>query len=146
MHEVTIASTAPEGHGPVGDRDEVGAAASSGCGGHCVCGENDDAAYLSSCPRAIPHAIRHSTILGVLGAVPPGGRLVLVAPHDPLLLVAQIERREASAFAVEYLERGSRSVAAHPGANRCLICASRLASRSTWAKVEGVTLAGAAGR
>ena len=30
----------------------------------------------------------------------------LVAPHNPLPLLAQIEQREPGAFAVEYLEEG----------------------------------------
>jgi uncharacterized protein (DUF2249 family) len=54
----------------------------------------------------VPHAIRHATIFGALDAVPPGGGLVLVAPHDPLPLLAQIEQRAPGAFAVDYLERG----------------------------------------
>jgi len=54
----------------------------------------------------VPHAIRHATIFGALDAVAPGGGLVLIAPHDPLPLLAQIEQRWAGVFAVNYLERG----------------------------------------
>ena len=36
----------------------------------------------------------------------PGGGPVLIAPHDPLPLLAQIERRAPGVFAVDYLERG----------------------------------------
>ena len=32
--------------------------------------------------------------------------MVLVAPHDPLPLLGQVEQRYAGAFAVEYVERG----------------------------------------
>ena len=56
--------------------------------------------------RTIPHAIRHATILGALDAVGPRGGLILVAPHDPLPLVGQIEQRSPGASAVEYLEQG----------------------------------------
>ena len=56
--------------------------------------------------RAIPHAIRHATIFGALDGVRPGKGLVLVAPHDPLPLLAQLEQREPGAFEVSYLERG----------------------------------------
>lgn len=75
--------------------------------GHaCGCGEVDPAGYPELDARAIPHAIRHATIFGALDGVRPGNGLVLVAPHDPLPLLAQLERREPGAFDVEYLERG----------------------------------------
>lgn len=54
----------------------------------------------------IPHAVRHATIFGALDAVEEGGGLVLVAPHDPLPLLAQIEGRHPGRFTVEYLRRG----------------------------------------
>ncbi|XKF14283.1 DUF2249 domain-containing protein [Knoellia locipacati] len=50
--------------------------------------------------------MRHATIFGALDAVQPGGGLVLVAPHDPLPLLRQLEGREPGAFSVDYLERG----------------------------------------
>ncbi len=75
--------------------------------GHaCDCSEFDPAGYPELDARAIPHAIRHATIFGALDGVRPGKGLVLVAPHDPLPLLAQLERREPGAFDVEYLERG----------------------------------------
>jgi uncharacterized protein (DUF2249 family) len=79
----------------------------SGCGGHsCSCGEVDPEGFPELDARAVPHAIRHATIFGALDAVQPGGGLVLVAPHDPLPLLAQIEQRAPGVFEVEYLERG----------------------------------------
>ncbi len=81
--------------------------ASTGCGGHtCGCGEVDGPGYPELDARAVPHAIRHATIFGALDSVPPGGGLVLVAPHDPLPLLGQVEQRYSSAFDVDYLERG----------------------------------------
>lgn len=75
--------------------------------GHtCTCGGHDDEAVPELDARVVPHAIRHATIFGALDAVRPGGGLVLVAPHDPLPMLAQLEQREPGAFAVEYLERG----------------------------------------
>ena len=75
--------------------------------GHtCDCGEVDPVGYPELDARAIPHAIRHATIFGALDGVRPGKGLVLVAPHDPLPLLAQLERREPGVFDVEYLERG----------------------------------------
>ena len=76
-------------------------------GGHsCSCGEVDADGYPELDARAVPHAIRHATIFGALDAVRPGGGLVLVAPHDPLPLLAQVEQRAPGAFEVDYLERG----------------------------------------
>ncbi len=56
--------------------------------------------------RAVPHAIRHATVFGALDAVPAGGSLVLVAPHDPVPLLDQIRARTNDAFAVAYEQRG----------------------------------------
>lgn len=70
----------------------------------CTCGEDHGTPELDA--RAIPHAIRHATIFGALSAVQPGGAMVLVAPHDPLPLLAQIAEREGDAIEVTYLERG----------------------------------------
>jgi uncharacterized protein (DUF2249 family) len=82
-------------------------AGAGGCGGHsCSCGEVDGPGYPELDARAVPHAIRHATIFGALDAVRPGGGLVLVAPHDPLPLLAQVEQRAPGAFDVSYLERG----------------------------------------
>jgi uncharacterized protein (DUF2249 family) len=76
-------------------------------GGHtCGCGEVDGPGHPELDARAVPHAIRHATIFGALDAVKPGGGMVLVAPHDPLPLLAQVERRYDGAFEVDYLERG----------------------------------------
>jgi len=77
------------------------AAAGSSCG--CGCGD-DGVPALDV--RTIPHAIRHGSVFGALGAVPPGGALVLVAPHDPKPLLAQIDQREHGAISVSYLETG----------------------------------------
>jgi uncharacterized protein (DUF2249 family) len=74
--------------------------------GACGCGCTEEAAAPVLDARAIPHAIRHGAIFGALGTVPVGGALVLVAPHDPLPLLAQIAERERGAIAVSYLQRG----------------------------------------
>ncbi|SBT92062.1 Uncharacterized conserved protein, DUF2249 family [Streptomyces sp. DI166] len=77
-----------------------------GCGGTCGCGGSDDTAEPELDVRAVPHSIRHATVFGALAAVPAGGAMVLVAPHDPLPLLAQIEQHNPGVFAVDYLERG----------------------------------------
>ena len=70
----------------------------------CQCGHDHAEPELDA--RAIPHSIRHATIFGALGAIKPGGSLILIAPHDPLPLLKQIEDRENGAIEVTYLERG----------------------------------------
>ena len=96
-------------HDLLGDETthEHGAAQESGCGGHsCSCGETDGPGYPELDARSIPHAIRHATIFGALDTVGTGGGMVLVAPHDPLPLLGQVEERYAGAFTVEYIEHG----------------------------------------
>ena len=76
-------------------------------GGHdCTCGETESTSYPELDARAVPHAIRHATVFGALDGIRPGGGMVLVAPHDPQPLLAQVERRNPGVFSVEYLERG----------------------------------------
>lgn len=97
MHQLLGGRDDDHGHGE----------AAGGCGGHqCSCGEVDGPGYPELDARVVPHAIRHATILGALDAVAPGGGLVLVAPHDPLPLLAQVEQRRPGVFEVGYLERG----------------------------------------
>jgi uncharacterized protein (DUF2249 family) len=72
----------------------------------CGCGEDTVDADPELDARVVPHAIRHATIFGALDAVPPGSALILLAPHDPIPLLAQVEQRHPAAFAIEYLERG----------------------------------------
>ncbi|MFD0313151.1 DUF2249 domain-containing protein [Streptomyces flavalbus] len=81
-------------------------ASGGGCGGTCGCGGSDDTEVPELDVRDIPHSLRHATVFGAVAAVPSGAAMTLVAPHDPLPLLAQIEDRHPGAFAVEYLERG----------------------------------------
>lgn len=57
-----------------------------GCGGH-------DAPDPVLDVRTIPHAVRHGAVFGAFDAIAPGGSLVLVAPHAPLPLLAQLAQR-----------------------------------------------------
>ncbi len=78
-----------------------------GAGGGCGCGHQDSAGALPELDaRAIPHALRHATIFGALDSVVSGSGMVLVAPHDPLPLLALVEQRSPGLFTVDYLERG----------------------------------------
>jgi uncharacterized protein (DUF2249 family) len=78
----------------------------TGRDGSCGCGERDDSRDVELDARVVPHAIRHATIFGALEGLGAGKALVLVAPHDPLPLLAQLEQRSPGTFEVSYLERG----------------------------------------
>ncbi|MFD8307130.1 DUF2249 domain-containing protein [Streptomyces sp. NPDC059690] len=95
MHELL-------GHGTEGEAATKG----GGCGGACGCGGSDETEVPELDVREVPHSLRHATVFGAIAAVPSGQSMVLVAPHDPLPLLAQIEDRHPGAFAVEYLQRG----------------------------------------
>ena len=77
-----------------------------GCGGECNCGHEDSSTLPEFDARAVPHAIRHATIFGALDSVGIGEGMVLVAPHDPLPLLNQLEGRSPGRFSIDYLERG----------------------------------------
>ena len=88
------------GHGRVPEGPEFD-------GGHRYgCAEAEESGFPELDVRIVPHAIRHATVFGALDALPAHAGMILVAPHDPLPLLAQIEQRDPGAFAVEYLERG----------------------------------------
>lgn len=105
LDEMQASLESHAGHGPedAAARDER---ATEGPSQH-ACGCHDEMAGSPELDaRTIPHAIRHATIFGALDAVRSGADLVLVAPHDPLPLLDQIEQGAPGAFSVEYLERG----------------------------------------
>lgn len=72
------------------------------------CGESDSGAPELDV-RAIPHAIRHATVFGAYDAIPPGGSLRLIAPHDPQPLLQQLAGRADGHLDISYLERGPES-------------------------------------
>jgi uncharacterized protein (DUF2249 family) len=116
--EVSLAVILEGRHELLGSRDDLDQAdhgdssaesdgAGGGCGGECGCGHQDPAGVLPELDaRAVPHALRHATIFGALDSVAAGGGMVLVAPHDPRPLLAQVEQRSPGVFTVDYLERG----------------------------------------
>ena len=71
----------------------------------CACG-HEDAETIVLDARTIPHAIRHATIFGALGAIKPGFALDLIASHNPLPLLGQLESSRPGEFLVSYLENG----------------------------------------
>ncbi|MGV8967823.1 MAG: DUF2249 domain-containing protein [Cellulomonas sp.] len=106
MKDVVIASNEAEAIAANQGEAIAEGTTEAGCGGNCTCGEVDGPQYPELDARTVPHAIRHATIFGALDSIAPGAGLVLVAPHDPLPLLAQIEQRWPDEFAVSYLERG----------------------------------------
>ncbi len=108
--EVSLAGILGGMHELLGGNDHgesADTAAEGGCGGECGCGGADPDGVLPELDaRAVPHAIRHATIFGALDSVGPGSGMVLVAPHDPLPLLAQLEERKPGLFSIDYLERG----------------------------------------
>jgi len=72
----------------------------------CTCHDEPNPDYPVLDVRAVPHEIRHDTVFGALDAIPAGHGLVLIAPHDPLPLLAQLEKRSPLTFSVSYQERG----------------------------------------
>lgn len=81
-------------------------AAEDGGGHSCGCGGHDEPGLPVLDARVVPHAIRHATVFGALDAVGPDSGLILLAPHDPLPLLGQIEERWPGVFAIDYLESG----------------------------------------
>lgn len=57
----------------------------------------------------IPHAVRHGAIHGALGTLNVGESMILIAPHDPLPLLKEVENREER-FDVEYLKKEPEEV------------------------------------
>lgn len=71
----------------------------------CVCGCTDEGVPALDV-RTVPHAIRHATVFGALGAISVGNSMDLIAPHDPKPLLAQIKDREDGSIEVHYLREG----------------------------------------
>lgn len=74
--------------------------------GGCSCSESVPHADPVLDARAIPHEVRHAAIFGALDSLAPGSALVLVAPHDPVPLLAQARARYGDALGVTYLQEG----------------------------------------
>ncbi|MEV6613101.1 DUF2249 domain-containing protein [Streptomyces sp. NPDC051051] len=113
MHHRLADGTAVDGGAPQTQDDEEGhdmrgqrTDGTGGCGGVCGCGGAEEAAEPELDVREVPHSLRHAAVFGALDAVPAGTAVILVAPHDPLPLLAQIEQRSPGVFSVEYLESG----------------------------------------
>lgn len=81
----------------------------------CGCSSSSDMEFDV---RPVPHAIRHGAVFGALASLKVGAGFILVAPHDPKPLLAQIADRFGDAIEVGYVDRdgdgvGVRLVKAH---------------------------------
>jgi uncharacterized protein (DUF2249 family) len=65
----------------------------------CGCGSHDEGDPVLDV-RLIPHAIRHATVFGAFDAIAPGESLVIVAPHLPRPLLAQLAERASLSYEV----------------------------------------------
>lgn len=95
-------------HELLGGHDAHGTEAGTASGhahGSCGCGESDQGVPELDV-RTVPHAIRHATVFGAFDAIPAGGSLLLVAPHDPLPLLHQLAHRANGALTVSYVQKG----------------------------------------
>lgn len=57
----------------------------------------------------IPHAVRHGAIHGALGTLNVGESMILIAPHDPLPLLKEVEQRE-EIFELKFLKKEPEDV------------------------------------
>ena len=72
----------------------------------CRCGEESSATFPELDATLIPHEIRHPAIFGALESLKSGEGMVLVAPHKPIPLLAQIEKKHPGNFSVNFLDEG----------------------------------------
>jgi uncharacterized protein (DUF2249 family) len=88
------------------ERGATPAAGTAPATGGCACGGHDEPGLSELDTRVIPHAIRHATIFGALEGLSSGKGILLIANHNPLPLLAQLEQRSPGKFAVDYVENG----------------------------------------
>ncbi|GIJ23010.1 DUF2249 domain-containing protein [Micromonospora lutea] len=86
-----------------------GGSGGCGCGGDAA-GAEADAPLLSIDPRLdvrdLPHGERHARVLAALDALPADAAMVLVAPHAPRPLLAEIDSHFAGQVTAEWLQNG----------------------------------------
>ena len=71
-----------------------------------VCGCDHDDSEVMLDVMTIPHAVRHAAIRGAFGAIPVGGSMVIIAPHRPMPLLAELAGDADGALEVEFLSEG----------------------------------------
>jgi uncharacterized protein (DUF2249 family) len=112
---VAIADLLTGMHAILGAGESAGSCGGGGNGGGCGCGgdrgASDAAATVLSLDirldvRNLPHGERHARVLTAIDALPADAALVLVAPHAPLPLLAEIGARYPGQIDVEWLQDG----------------------------------------
>ncbi len=73
--------------------------------GGCSCHEHVEALPELDA-RLIPHAVRHGAIIGAVNQLAPGAAVALIAPHDPLPLLAQLRSIFGDQLEISYLVEG----------------------------------------
>lgn len=72
----------------------------------CNCGVENASSYPELDATLIPHEVRHAAIFGALDSLKVGSGMILLAPHKPVPLLAQVEDRSPGAFEVTFLNEG----------------------------------------
>jgi len=99
-----------------GMHDLLGAPTAAGGEHGCGCGGEHAEAASTVAPvlsvdtrldvRDVPHAQRHARVLSAISELPADGALVLIAPHAPLPLLAEIDRRFPGQIDSQWLQEG----------------------------------------
>lgn len=76
----------------------------------CNCGDEITSEYPELDATLIPHTIRHGAIFGALDSLKVGSGMILLAPHKPVPLLAQIEARTPGVFEVSFLVEGPKKL------------------------------------
>lgn len=115
--DVSLADLLAGMHEVLGDGAHA-AGEASGTAGGCGCGEDGcggasapaEAAALSIDARLdvrdIPHGQRHAVVLSAVGALAPGEALVLVAPHAPRPVLAEVDAHYTGQIQTQWLQSG----------------------------------------
>ncbi|MDP1719988.1 MAG: DUF2249 domain-containing protein [Candidatus Nanopelagicaceae bacterium] len=72
----------------------------------CNCGAESNSSYPELDATLIPHEVRHAAIFGALDSLKVGAGMILLAPHKPVPLLAQLEDRSPGVFEVTFLNEG----------------------------------------
>ncbi len=72
----------------------------------CNCGNEKSEGIPELDVRVIAHEIRHGAVLGALESLKPGKAMILVANHEPLPLLKQIDRKFPDLFTRTNAEEG----------------------------------------
>jgi uncharacterized protein (DUF2249 family) len=112
MHDLLGAAEASGTETPA--TEASGTESGCGCGGSGCGGEEGRAGAPAPVltvdtrldVRHLPHDQRHAQVLDALAALPADGALVLVAPHVPRPLLAEIDARYPGQIAAEWLQEG----------------------------------------